>query len=57
MELTIIDDNTDVVFDPSVPSDMQLQLTGLHRRTTDGYDKIIGASDDESALVLSAYLP
>ncbi len=57
MELTIIDDNTDVVFDPSVPSDMQLQLTGLHRRTTDGYDKIIGASEGESALVLSAYLP
>lgn len=44
-------------FDPAVPADMQLQLTGLHRRSTDGYDKIIGASAEECAMVLSAYIP
>lgn len=57
MELTVIDSSQVPVFDPSVPMDMQLQLTGLHRRTTDGYDKKIGSSDMEQALVLSAYLP
>lgn len=57
MELTVIDSDEAPVFDPSVPMDMQLQLTGLHRRTTDGYDKKIGASDTEQALVLSAYIP
>ena len=36
---------------------MLSQLTGLHRRTTDGYDKKIGSSDTEQALVLSAYIP
>lgn len=57
MELTVKDSDTDVVFDTSVPSDMQLQLTGLHRHIMDGYGKIIGSSDTESALVLSAYIP
>lgn len=57
MELTIKDSEKQVVFDTSVPSDMQIQLTVLHRRTTDGYDKKIGAFDTESALVLSAYIP
>lgn len=57
MELTVIDSENAVVFDASVPSDMQLQLTGLHRRTTDGYDKKIGSFDSEQALVLSAYIP
>lgn len=57
MELTMKDSDEKVIFDSSVPPDMQLQLTGLHRRTTDGYDKIVGASDLESALVLSAYIP
>ncbi len=57
MELTVIDSDQIPVFDTSVPMDMQLQLTGLHRRTTDGYDKIIGSSDTEQALVLSAYIP
>ncbi len=42
-ELTLIDSAESVLFDPAVPADMQLQLTGLHRRSTDGYDKIIGA--------------
>ena len=57
MELTVIDSGPTPVFDASVPMDMQLQLTGLHRRTTDGYDKKIGSSDTEQALVLSAYIP
>ncbi len=57
MELTLKEPEEKVMFDTSVPSDMQLQLTGLHRRITDGYDKIIGASDMEEAMVLSAYIP
>lgn len=57
MELTVIDSAQTPIFDTSVPMDMQLQLTGLHRRTTDGYDKKIGSSDTEQALVLSAYIP
>lgn len=57
MELTVIDSDQTPIFDTSVPMDMQLQLTGLHRRTTDGYDKKIGSSDTEQALVLSAYIP
>lgn len=57
MELTVIDSGQNPVFDSSVPMDMQLQLTGLHRRTTDGYDKKIGSSDMEQALALSAYIP
>ena len=57
MELTVVDSGQNPVFDTSVPMDMQLQLTGLHRRTTDGYDKKIGSSDTEQALVLSAYIP
>lgn len=56
-ELTLIDSAESVLFDPAVPADMQLQLTGLHRRSTDGYDKIIGASAEECAMVLSAYIP
>ena len=56
-ELTVIDSAQIPVFDTSVPMDMQLKLTGLHRRTTDGYDKKIGSSDTEQALVLSAYIP
>lgn len=57
MELTLIDSGQSVLFDPTVPEDMQLQLTGLHRRPTDGYDKIIGSSAGENAMVLSAYIP
>ncbi len=57
MELTMQDSEEAVLFDSTVPSDMQLQLTGLHRRTFDGYGKLIGASDLEQALVLSAYIP
>ena len=57
MELTVIDNGQKPVFDSSVPMDLQLQLTGLHRRTTDGYDKKIGSSDTEQALALSAYIP
>lgn len=57
MELTVIESEQTPVFDTSVPMDMQLQLTGLHRRTIDGYGKIIGSSNTEQALVLSAYIP
>lgn len=57
MELTLIDSDESVLFDPTVPADMQLQLTGLHRRSTDGYDKMIGSSAEENAIVLSAYIP
>lgn len=57
MELTLIDSDENVIFDSTVPEDMQLQLTGLHRRPTDGYDKIIGSSSRENAMVLSAYIP
>lgn len=57
MELTMQDSDEPVLFDSTVPSDMQLQLTGLHRRILDGYGKLIGASDQEQALVLSAYIP
>lgn len=56
-ELTLIDSDENVLFDPTVPMDMQLSLTGLHRRSTDGYDKIIGSSAEECAMVLSAYIP
>lgn len=57
MELTLIDSDKSVLFDSTVPADMQLQLTGLHRREIDGYGKIIGASAEEQAMVLSAYIP
>lgn len=57
MELTMTDSKEAVLFDPSVPADKQLQLTGLHRRTIDGYGKLIGASAEEKAMVLSAYVP
>ncbi|MCI8418297.1 MAG: hypothetical protein HFI33_12520 [Lachnospiraceae bacterium] len=57
VELTVIDSDKNPTFDTSVPLDMQLQLTSLHRRSTDGYDKIIGASHTEQALVLSACIP
>lgn len=56
-ELTLVDSDESVLFDPTVPTDMQLQLTGLHRRSTDGYDKMIGSSAEECAMVLSAYIP
>lgn len=57
MALTVKDPGEAVIFDTAVPADRQQQLTGLHHRTTDGYDKKIGASDEESALTISAYLP
>lgn len=57
MELTLIDSDEGVIFDSTVPADMQLQLTGLHRRPTDGYGKIIGSTAEEKAMVLSAYIP
>ena len=55
--LKMRDPEAGVIFDSSVPANMQLQLTGLHYRTVDGYHKKVGAFNDESALVLSAYIP
>lgn len=57
MELTLINNDKSVLFDSTVPTDMQLQLTGLHRRGVDGYGKIICSSAEEKAMVLSAYIP
>ena len=57
LDLTVGDPAGPVVFDPALPQDSQLQLTGLHRRALDGYGKIIGSSDADRALVISAYLP
>lgn len=55
--LTIKEPEEETVFDPSVPPNRQLQLTGLHARTVDGYEKIVGAADTEEALVLSVQIP
>lgn len=57
MELTVREPGEEVVFDSTVPAGMQLQLTGLHHRVMDGYGKVVGRSEEESALVLSAYIP
>ena len=57
MELTLTRSDENIIFDPAVPADMQPRLTGLHRRGVDGYDKVIGSSAEEKAMVLSAYIP
>jgi hypothetical protein len=57
MELTLRMPEEEIVFDSTVPLDMQLQLTSLNRGTLDGYGKIIGANDTESALIFGAYIP
>ena len=57
LELTVIDSDESVIFDPAVPADMQLQLTGLYWLSTDGYGKRVGSSAQEKALVLSAFIP
>lgn len=57
MELTLIDSDESIVFDATVPTDMQLQFTGLHWHSVDGYGKIIGSSAEETAIVLSAHVP
>ena len=50
--------DTDVIFDPSIPTDRQFyELTGEHRHVMDGYFKVLGSSEHESALVISAYVP
>lgn len=49
--------NPDVIFDESAPLETQHWLTGLHRHTLDGYGIPVGSTEDESALVLSAYVP
>ena len=46
-----------VVFDETVPREDQHLLTGLHRYALDGYGIPVGSTKDESALVLSAYVP
>lgn len=55
--LTVKEPEEAVVFDPTVPLDMQLQLTTLNYHITDGYGKLIGSSDMERALVLGALIP
>jgi len=47
----------EVVFDDTVPLETQHQLTGQQWHTLDGYGIPVGASDSESALVISAYVP
>lgn len=49
--------NPEVIFDETVPPETQHWLTGLHRRSLDGYGIPVGSAADESALVLSAYVP
>ncbi len=50
--------DTDVIFDPSVPADRQFyELTGEHWHVMDGYFKVLGSSEHEGALVISAYAP
>ena len=55
--LTVKEPEEAVVFDPTVPLDMQLQLTTLNYHITDGYGKLIGSSDMERALALGALIP
>lgn len=57
IELAPIYVDESVMFDPTVPEDMQQQLTSLHPYCTDGYGKLIGASENDSALVAGAYIP
>ena len=45
-----------VMFDPSVPAEEQLQLTGLHWHTADAFRRPL-AGEGEYALVLSAGIP
>ena len=47
----------EVMFDDTVPLETQHQLTGEQWHTLDGYGIPVGASDRESALVISAYVP
>lgn len=46
-----------VIFDDTVSADRQHELTGLHYHVMDGYYKVVGAAEDDKALVLSAYVP
>lgn len=57
MELTQADIDDSVIFDPTVPENMQQQLTSLQRHCTDGYGKLVGMSPDDCALVAGAYIP
>ena len=49
--------NPEIIFDETVPLETQHWLTGLHWRNLDGYGIPVGSTADESALVLSAYVP
>ena len=57
MELIQAHIDESVMFDPTVPEDMQQQLTSLHRYCTDGYGKLIGMSQEDCAMVFGAYIP
>lgn len=57
MELALVHVDESVVFDETVPVDMQQQLTGLHYDCTDGYGKLIGMSAKDYAMVAGACIP
>lgn len=46
-----------VIFDDTVPADMQRGLTSLNTKLLDGYNIPVGATYDDHALVLSALVP
>lgn len=46
-----------VILDDSYPKELQCQLIGQHTRLTDGFGRMVGASDSETALTLSVLLP
>lgn len=49
--------NPEIIFDETASLETQHWLTGLHWRNLDGYGIPVGSTADESALVLSAYVP
>ncbi len=49
--------NPSIVFDDTVPPEQQYDLVGQNWHTLDGFGMPVGATDTESALVLSAYIP
>lgn len=56
--LIMVDDApSDVIFDETVPAENQRQLTSLHHYVLDGYNLPVGASEDESALVIGTFVP
>ena len=54
--LTLLEPEEAVTFDPSIPAEEQLQLTGLHWQSVDAFRQPL-AGEGEYALVLSAAVP